>query len=251
MKRSLLAAAVAGALVFGPVARAATHQATVGNYYFEDDQQRDRTKITVRQGDQITFTVRQAAYPPHTVDVDELDIHSPGLLVGQTFTTPPLNKPGTFNLYCRPHEARGHRTRLIVQAAAAATPKATSRATDAPGQSAAAPPVTSASVSATPSSSPTASSAPSLAPVGVGTAPPGSLQRTLTPDPDSLEALTGVQRSNQVPWTRAVWWLLLASVPIVGAAGLALRRNAVLHAAAVAEAARAAEQERPAKRRKR
>jgi plastocyanin len=231
VKRALVGAAVTCALIAAPGARADTHQVTVGNFYFEDDQQRDRTKLVVDVGDQITFTVRQASYPPHTIDVDELDIHSDDLFVGQTYTTPPLRRPGNFYLYCRPHEARGHHTRLIVRAAAPATPKATARATTAPARSAAPAPATTATGGTpTPTPSAASSSTPALAPVGVGTAAPGSLTRTLEPDPDSLEALTGVQRSNEIPWTRAVWWLLLASVPIVATAAFALRRNATLRA---------------------
>jgi hypothetical protein len=68
----------------------------------------------------------------------------------------------------------------------------------------------------------------------------------LTPDADSLEALTGVRRSNQAPWTRAVWWLLIASGPIVAAAAFALRRNAQLRAGTVRAVAEA-EAEREAK----
>ena len=227
---AVFTAVVVACAVAAP-AMARTHQATVGNYYYEHDEQRDRTKIVVAVGDQITFTVRQAAYPPHTVDVDELDVHSPDLLVGQTYTTPPLDRAGNFRLYCRPHEQRGHHTRLVVQAAAAtatpappaktAVPTARPRATSAPPVSGGRTPPPSVKPSAT----------PTLAPIGVGTAAPGALDRPLPVDPDSLQGLTGVTRSNRYPWTRAVWWLLLATVPIVGAAGFALRREAVLRAA--------------------
>ena len=251
MRRALVATAVLGALVSAPTARAATHQATVGNFYFEDDQQRDRMKLVVDVGDQITFTVRQASYPPHTIDIDELDIHSSDLFVGQTYTTPALTRAGNFYLYCRPHEARGHHPRLIVRAGAKATPKPTPRTTTAPSRTAAPAPMTTAAGSASPSPSPSASATaeatPSLAPVGVGSAPPGSLDRPLPPAADSLEALTGVRRSNQAPWTRAVWWLLIATGPIVAVAAFALRRNAQLRATAVRAVAEA-EAEREAKR---
>ncbi len=245
MKRALAVGLVGTALLLGSAARAETRQATVGNYYFEDDARPDRTKLVVDVGDQITFTVRQASYPPHTIDVDELDMHSPDLLVGQTYTTPALTRAGNFYLYCRPHEARGHHTRLIVRATAVATAKPTPRPTTAPARTAVPAPVATADVTATPSPSRATSAIPSLAPVGVGTAPPGSLARRLRPDPDSLEALTGVRRSNEIPWTRAVRLLLLATVPIVAIAAFALRRNAQLHAAAL-RAAEEAEAERAA-----
>jgi plastocyanin len=107
-------------------ALAETRQASVGNYWFEDDARRDRTKIIVNQGDQITFTIREGIYPAHTVDVDELRIHSPDLLLGATFTTPQLNTAGTYKLYCRPHEQRGHVTTLFVRATATTTTRTTS-----------------------------------------------------------------------------------------------------------------------------
>jgi plastocyanin len=214
-------------------ALATTHQATVANYYFEDDQQHDRTKLVVQQGDQITFTVRQASYPPHTIDVDALDIHSPDLLVGQTYTTPVLKKTGNFYLYCRPHEARGHHTRLIVTS----TPGTTARPAPSLAPTTTAPPRASITAGtpapgATPLISPTPVASASPVPAGVGTAPPGSLDRVLTPDPGSLEALTGHRTSNRAPWTRAVWWLLIAVIPIAGAAAFALRRASQLDAAA-------------------
>jgi plastocyanin len=239
MRRTIVALVVIVLLAVAGAGRAETRRSTVGNYYYEDDKTGDRTKIVVEVGDQVTFTVRQAAYPPHTVDVDELDIHSPDLLVGQTYTTPALKTPGNFYLYCRPHEARGHHTRLVV--------KAVPTKTTAPARTPA-PVVTSgpraspvAATAGTPSPAATATPVVSstLAPVGVGTAPPGTLARPLAPDPDSLESLTGHRTSNQAPWTRALWWLLIASVPIVAAAAFALRRNALLVAAAVQAAASA------------
>ena len=254
MRRAAIALALACLLVAVPGARGATRQATVGNYYYEDDDGLDRMKIVVDQGDQVTFTVRQAAYPPHTVDVDELDIHSSDLLVGQTYTTPALNTPGDFYLYCRPHEARGHHTRLVVKAAPAKTAAPVTTASpivsNPPRASALAAPA-GAPIPATPTPGVT----PSLAPVGVGSAPPGFVARP--PDPDSLEALTGHRTSNEAPWTRAAWWLLIVTGPIVGAAAFSLRRNATLRAAAVraaaeaeAETARARKRKPPAKRKR-
>jgi plastocyanin len=210
-------------LLGGAPALARTHQATIGNYYYEDDQQKDRTKLVVRQGDQITFTVRDPAYPPHTVDVDELKIHSPDLLVGETYTTPPLSRAGNFYLYCRPHEARGHHTRLIVLAAATKT-SAPAR-TAAPASSPAPGVGQRTSAPATAQAAPTPTS--TLTPIGVAKASPGVLERPIRQNPNSIEALTGHRVSNEAPWTSSLWWLLIATVPIVGAAAVALRRARV------------------------
>ena len=225
MRRTAVLALLVVAALGAGVARAHTRQSSVGNYYFEDDVTGDRTKLVADVGDQFTFTVRQGAATPHTVEVDELDIHSGDLLIGQTYTTPPLRTPGTFKLYCRRHDERGHNTRLIVRAQVPATPKPTPVRTAPPTALRTSAPAAVATPSASPSPSVAPSPSPTLAPVGIGTAPPGSLA-SRTPDPDSLEGLTGVRRSNEIPWTRALWWLLIASVPVVGVATYALSRNA-------------------------
>jgi plastocyanin len=226
MKR-VAVALVAAASLFALMhtAAAVTHQATVGNYFYEDDTAHDQTKLVVRQGDQITFTVRQAAVPGHTVDVDALNIHSPNLSLGQTFTTPVLNKPGNFYLYCRPHEDRGHHTRLIVVAAAAKTPLP--KPTPAPRRTASPPHVarpatrTPAPATATPAPAPTPTA--SLTPVGVGTAPSGDLSKPVPTNPNSLNALTG-RKITPVSWTRSLWWLLIASVALIAIGAFAFRR---------------------------
>jgi plastocyanin len=255
VRRALVAIVAGTALVAAAVARAETRQASVGNFYFEDDATGDRTRLVVNEGDQVTFTVRQGAATPHTVDVDELDIHSGDLRIGQTYTTPALDTPGNFNLYCRRHEERGHRTRLIVRAPTGATPKPTPRPTRTAVATTAPLPARIPTATPATTASPTPPPSASLAPVGIGTAPPGWIARR-TPDPDSLEALTGVRRSYEIPWTRAVWWLLIATVPIAAAAAFALRRNAILGASAAAAAARAeaeaaaAAERAPARKRK-
>lgn len=236
MRRAVALAALGVVLAASSPAGAATRRSSVGNYYFEDEATGDRSKLVADVGDQFTFTVRQGAATPHTVEVDELGIHSGDLRVGDTYTTPALTRAGTFNLYCRRHEGRGHNTRLIVRARVTPEPTRPPTPTPTARTTPALAPVTATPSVATPSASPTVSPSATLAPVGVGTAPPGSLVRG-TPDPDSLEGLTGVARSADVPWTRAVWWLLILTVPIVAAAAFALWRNAVLHAAAVRAAA--------------
>jgi plastocyanin len=227
VKRIVLVVAIV-AVAFGAMhaASAVTHQATIGNYYYEDDTQRDQTKIVVRQGDQVTFTVRQAAVPGHTVDVDALNIHSPNLNLGQTYTTPPLTKPGNFYLYCRPHEDRGHHTRLVVLAAPAVTasprPTSSPRHTATPPHIARPAPQTPAPVTHGVTPAPSAT----LTPVGVGTAPPGALNRPVPTNPNSLNALTG-RKVTPASWTRSLWWLLVAAVPIIAAGAVALQRARV------------------------
>jgi plastocyanin len=215
-----LAVGAASIVLAALPALARTHQASIGNYWYEDDQQHDRTRIVVAAGDQITFTVREGVYPPHSVNVDALNIHSPELLLGETYTTPALRKPGIYRLYCRAHEDRGHFTRLVIQAprATASPAPATPRASRPPAAGASAAPSPTATVaSATP--------AATLTPVGVGKATKAELAQPIRRDPNSLEALTGRTRSTAL-WTRSLWWLLIAAVPIVGVAAYALRREA-------------------------
>ena len=216
-RRSLIVVlAFTAAVVPSVVARAETRPVSAGNYYYEDDKTHDRAKIVVQQGDQLAVTVREGIYPPHTVEVDELNIHSGDILLGETYTTPPLNRPGNFLMYCRPHRERGHTTTLIIQATAAKkpapSPAPTSGATAAPA----------GAVAATPTTAPTATA--SLAPVGVRKATAEELERPVAIDPDSVEGLTG-RRLSPAPWTRALWLLLIATVPVVAAAVFALRRE--------------------------
>ncbi|HVL32156.1 MAG TPA: hypothetical protein VM600_01085, partial [Actinomycetota bacterium] len=143
MKRlAFLAAAAAIVALLAPGrALAALQDVSVGNYYFEVDATGARDPIVVKQGDQIRFTIREPDYPPHTINIDELQIESPDLLLFDTYTTPPLKKPGTYLLYCKAHKDRGHETSLVVKAApksasspgaraaASATPRRTEQAT--------------------------------------------------------------------------------------------------------------------------
>jgi len=246
--KRLAVAAVAATVVLAVAhgASAGTHQATVGNYYYEDDTQHDQTKIVVHIGDQITFTVRQAAVPGHTVDVDALNIHSPNLSIGETFTTPRLTKAGNFYLYCRPHEDRGHHTRLVVLAAPARTPAP--KATAAPRRAAAPPGAGAKAAPLTPAPAPKPAPTSTLTPVGVGTAPPGALARPIPTNPNSLEALTGRKIAAGEPWTRSLWWLLIAAVPIIAAAGVALQRARVAQYQPKVEQLRKARGNTPAKR---
>lgn len=212
---------VFAALALATTARAENRQVSVINYFFEDDTTKDQTRIVVREGDQLTFTIRETAPMAHSVNVDELDIHSGEMpLLFQTYTTPPLQRAGTYELYCKTHrDGRNHRTMLVVQAA---PQQPTQAPTAAPTARADRHTVTPRA--ATPTAAPQ-TPAPTLVPVGLATAPPED-RRLAAPDPRSLEGIIGRPRAAPVPWTRAVRLLALAAVPVVGAAAFAVRKEA-------------------------
>ena len=106
--------ALAAGAVFSVPAAASLRQIAVGNFYFEDETVGDGT-VVAQVGDQLRFSVLDGGPgTPHTVDVDDLGIHSGSLASGETFTTPPISKAGTFILYCKPHDQRGHKATLVV-----------------------------------------------------------------------------------------------------------------------------------------
>ncbi|HET9444087.1 MAG TPA: hypothetical protein VFO65_12235 [Acidimicrobiales bacterium] len=121
MRRSQvrMALAATGAMATGLAllaapAWAALTQVSVGNFYFDDASAGDGV-VAVPVGDQVRFVVMDGGPgTPHTVEVDELGIHSGALSAGETFTTPPLDRPGTYRLYCKPHDKRGHVATLVV-----------------------------------------------------------------------------------------------------------------------------------------
>jgi hypothetical protein len=227
-------------LGFGGRAAAAVHQATVGNYYFQDDTTNDRTKLVVVKGDQVTFTVRATASRPHSVHVDELGIHSGDLLLFETYTTPPLNRVGTFRLYCRNHAvSNNHVASLVVRAPTTTTVPVTAPAATAPPRTPPTPrlvPSATATTAATSTTLVPSTTAPSRAPglvptttESVVTVPAGRGQAPLTdrrraaPASNSLESLLGRHIGGSAPWTRAVRIGLVALVPLVVLAGFALR----------------------------
>ena len=236
--RGALVIIVAGlvALTSAGAASAAVHQATVGNYYFQDDATGDRTKLVVTRGDQITFTVRAQASRPHSVNVDDLGIHSGDLLLFETYTTPPLTRTGTFRLYCRNHGvSNNHVASLVVKAPATPTTTAatTTTARRAPVvttattlRSALPPPATTTSVTtaatAPPTISQSTSTVPATVPVGRGKAPPNDRRRA-PPSAGSLEAILGRRVGGNAPWTRGVRLSLAALVPLTLVSAFAVR----------------------------
>lgn len=221
---AVLVAGLLWALIPFP-AQAALRDVSIGNYWFEDDATGARNPITVTEGDQIRFTVRQGVYPPHSAVIDEYDIDSGQLLLFDTYTTPPLNKPGTFALYCRAHRERGHETKLVVKAKPAGDPGA-QPSTPAPPKKAKASKSAAPTAAATTPTPGTTAASPSPAeatvPAGVGQA---TDRRRPPSDPNSLAGVLGRDLGGDVPWTAALWQAALAAIPIAGAAAYALRRE--------------------------
>ena len=237
MKRAGVAVVAVLALTAGGAASAAVHQATVGNYYFQDDATGDRTKLVVDKGDQVTFTVRATASRPHSVNVDDLGIHSGDLLIFETYTTPPLTRAGTFRLYCRNHAvSNNHVASLVVRAPTTpSTPAATTTTlrrapppttpttlrSGVPAGPTTTLPATTTVVTPSTASPATSTSAVTV-PAGRGKAPPGDRRRA-PPSPGSLEAILGRRVGGNAPWTRGVRLSLIALVPLAAVAAFALR----------------------------
>jgi plastocyanin len=228
MRRFVGALLAAGALVMaGGPALAALHEVDVGNFYFEDVATGDRDVITVTKGDQIRFTIRQQAYTQHDVVIDRYgkEYESGPLLLLETFTTPPLNKAGTFALYCRAHRRRGHEAKLVVKETSQSTPRPTSttpkKSSPKPGASGSPAASPSGTATATPGSIPSSGSSPGLVPAGHGVA---TDRRLASPGGDSLAGILGRDIGGGEPWTTAVWTWLLALVPIAAGAAYAMRR---------------------------
>lgn len=167
-----LAVAIGGVAMASSDAFAALSDVRLGNFYYEDASVGDG-KIEINQGDQIRFIAEDnGPGTPHTVEIDELGIHSGGLSTGETYTTPVINQAGTFDLYCKFHENRGHLTTLVVRARSTAT-----STTKAPAPTSTAPAPTSAAPK------PTSSPSPSL--------PATSPEQPSSPPPDRDDPLVG------------------------------------------------------------
>jgi hypothetical protein len=106
--------AIAAGVVFSVPAGASLREIAVGNFYFDDETVGDG-KIVAQVGDQLRFSMLDGGPgTPHTVEVDELGIHSGSLAADETWTSDPISKAGEFILYCKPHDQRGHKAKLIV-----------------------------------------------------------------------------------------------------------------------------------------
>lgn len=255
-RRRILIAGLVGVGAFASAhsAQAALSEVHLGNFYYEDATVGDG-KIEIRQGDQIRFVADDnGPGTPHTVEVDALGIHSGGLSTGQTYTTPPIQQAGSFKLYCKFHENKGHVTTLVVLADGTATTAATtttaaptttvakaSSPTTAGGSTAVAgtsgstatggagtdttTSVASDGVTATTVTDIAAATATTLAPTGLGEASDETMN-ALPVDPHSLEAVLGRPPATRGPWTRSVRIAMLGLLPLLGAAAIALGRFA-------------------------
>lgn len=116
-RRGLIPLVALGLVVMwiGAVAWAALHEVSGGNFYFRDNATGSTSEIRVVEGDQIRFTMVEDAPVPHSVEIDALGIHSGDMQSGDTFTTPALNQPGTYTVYCDRHRERGHVITLVVE----------------------------------------------------------------------------------------------------------------------------------------
>lgn len=248
-------------VVAGPVA-AALREVRVGNFYYDDATPGDGT-VEIDQGDQLRFTVLDGGPgTPHTVDIDELGIHSGSLASGETYTTPPIDRPGTYLLYCTPHQNRGHQATLIVRSSSTATTSAPTTApattsppaTSAPTTSPSGSPTTAPPGASTPGGGSTATTDPdattadgateatadqgdpttgaptddattdTLAPVGRGDADDDVLAAAPV-DPDSLQAAIGRPPAQKGPWTRSLRLGLIVFLLMAAAAGAAVLRG--------------------------
>ena len=108
--------AITSAVAIAAPALAALVNVSVGSYFYEDATVGDG-QVVINAGDQLKFTfVDGGKGTPHTVEIDELGIHSGAVGTGNTFTTGAITQPGTYVLYCKPHRNRGHETTLVVLA---------------------------------------------------------------------------------------------------------------------------------------
>lgn len=231
-----LVIAVAATAGLSSVVFASVNDVQLGNFYYEDATVGDG-KIEIRQGDQIRFiTEDNGPGTPHTVEVDELGIHSGGLSTGQTYTTPVIKQTGTFTLYCKFHENRGHVTTLVVYPTTTTTtrPATTTTTLTATTTTAATATTTTTSSGTSPTSTSPASVAdaakgsdavPSVTvPSGLGQLPEDELA-VIPAAEGSLESILGRAPAQRGPWTRSIRMALLGVIPLVAMATFAGRRH--------------------------
>ncbi len=231
-----LAATAATALLLVLPAWSAVRGVSVGDFYYLDEATGSSTKIVANEGDQLRFKIAEDGNAvPHTVEVDELGIHSGSLQLGETYTTPKLSKAGTFRLYCKPHNRRGHETTLVVQASApepSPTPTSSGGGGSGSGSGSTGSKIGSTKKTSTASGSPSPSltartdkaepsPTESAAPIGRGTLDP-SEQVALAPDPNSLSGILGRPPTERGPWTRSLGLAILALPILAGVAAIAL-----------------------------
>lgn len=204
-----IGAGVVAALAIVVAAVAGNAQVHVGNFYYEDASVGDG-KVEATIGDQITFIFDDnGPGTPHTATVDGL-FDSGNILAGKTWTTPPLAKAGTFRLYCRNHQAKGHVTTLLIYQTDGSLPGASTTTTAAPATTAppdtttttaggsAAGAVTTTTVAASKTTTTVARTTTTTAPPGASTtAPPSAL--SAPPPPPPSDGAEGTASSDTIP----------------------------------------------------
>ena len=231
----------------------------VGSFYFEDGSTGSRSLVSANVGDQLRFVFVDSG---HSADVDALGISTGTRNGGDVFVTAPISQAGDFDLYCKPHRNRGHRTVLRVSN----TQPPTSTTTQPPSTTTPQPSPTTTTQPAIPSttttqpaipsttaepSSPTTTTQPAIPST---TAEPSNPDGNATPSPDERTPTTelsgtaaafsdsdlqrseaGSEPSAPLPvglivsesnvWIQSVWAGVMAGIPILGAAFVATRRG--------------------------
>jgi plastocyanin len=225
MSRLLLCAAAAALLAWPvPAGAAAERPGVVGNFYFRiDEPGAEQNELFVDQGDRIRFRIGEWSPPAHTVTSDDLGFDSGDLFPTDTYLTPPLNTPGTYRLYCRPHADRGHVAALVVRATAArATAAPVTPAPRAAVAQAARAPASSAPPAAPGDASPAPTPAPAGSPPPAATAP---VMKPTEQEAAEVAAILASAAEDQEPWTRALKLFFPGLGAVVAAAGFAVRRD--------------------------
>jgi plastocyanin len=194
-----------GVWIMATPAESAVNQITVGSYFYEDATEGDG-KIEAKVGDQLQFVfVDNGRGSPHTVEIDELGIHSGNVGTGGTFTTPPLTKPGTYRVYCKPHENKGHFTTLIVHGNTEPPPSTTtaesplSPTTTSTSTTTTMAPATTTPVSQSTTTTPaeTATTLAASPPPTTGAPEPESEPTSITTDPSSEQPATDTDGNGE------------------------------------------------------
>ena len=195
----------------------------VGSFYFEDGSTGSQSLVSANVGDQLRFVFVDSG---HSADVDALGISTGTRNGGDVFVTAPISQAGDFDLYCKPHRNRGHRTVLRVSN----TQPPTSTTTQPPSTTTTQPAIPSTTAepsnpdgNATPSPD---ERTPTTELSGTAAAFSDSdLQRSEAGSEPSAPLPVGLIVSESNVWIQSVWAGVMAGIPILGAAFVATRRG--------------------------
>ncbi len=231
----------------------------VGSFYFEDGSTGSQSLVSANVGDQLRFVFVDSG---HSADVDALGISTGTRNGGDVFVTAPISQAGDFDLYCKPHRNRGHRTVLRVsntQPPTSTTTLPPSTTTTQPSSTTTTQPSpTTTTQPAIPSTTTTQPAIPSTTTtqpaIPSTTAEPSNPDGNATPSPDERTPTTelsgtaaafsdsdpqsseaGSEPSAPLPvglivsesnvWIQSVRAGVMAGIPILGAAFVATRRG--------------------------